>query len=69
MIGADYSQIEVRLLAHISKDPSLISLFREKGDVYNNMAGFIFKKSPTEISSTERDRAKTICLGILIFIG
>lgn len=69
LVGADYSQIEVRLLAHLTNDPALLELFRSAGDVYKNMAGVIFHKEPSQVESKERDKAKTICLGVIYGMG
>ena len=63
LVSADYSQIEVRILAHIAADPALLQLFRAEGDVYVNMASLIFKKPADAIVPSERNRAKVICLG------
>jgi DNA polymerase-1 len=67
-LGADYSQIEMRIMAHLSADPKLMSLFHEevrdgKGDIYLKMAAQIFGKEANLVTIDERDRAKTVCLG------
>lgn len=69
LVAADYSQIEMRILAHVSGDSSLSELFRTEGDIYRLLAAKIFKKSPGEVSDDERTRAKVICLGVLYGMG
>jgi DNA polymerase-1 len=64
-VSADYSQIEVRVLAHVTGDSGLLNVFRAAGDVYLNMASCIFGRSIETITPAERSVAKTICLGIL----
>lgn len=59
----------MRLLAHLTRDPALLELFHASGDVYKNMAGVIFHKEPAQVDSKERDKAKTICLGVIYGMG
>ncbi|RYH20983.1 hypothetical protein EON65_21850 [archaeon] len=68
-VCADYSQIEMRVLAHLTQDPTLLGLFRQEGDIYNQLASRIFRKSEREIDSEERNKAKVICLGVLYGMG
>ena len=49
-VSADYSQIEMRILAHVSKDKNLIAVFHNSGDIYKNLASKIFRKSAADIS-------------------
>lgn len=69
LIAADYSQIEMRMLAHLSGDPQLSSLFHSGGDVYKLLASQIFKKPLSRVSAPDRERAKTICLGVIYGMG
>jgi len=59
-LAADYSQIELRLLAHLSGDPAFVAAFRAGGDIHRQTASVIFNASPDAISSEMRSRAKTI---------
>ena len=60
MLSADYSQIELRLLAHLSNDPAFVETFREGGDIHRQTAALIFGVKPDEVTSEMRSRAKTI---------
>ncbi len=57
---ADYSQIELRLLAHLSNDPAFVSAFRSGGDIHRQTAAIIFGVSLQDVTSEMRSRAKTI---------
>lgn len=59
-IVADYSQIELRLLAHLSEDPAFIGAFRRGGDIHRETAAIIFDVTPREVTPEMRARAKTI---------
>eukprot|EP01060_Flectonema_neradi_P007376 TRINITY_DN1512_c1_g1_i1.p1 TRINITY_DN1512_c1_g1~~TRINITY_DN1512_c1_g1_i1.p1 ORF type:complete len:1742 (+),score=318.74 TRINITY_DN1512_c1_g1_i1:57-5228(+) len=65
LVSADYSQIEVRLMAHFSEDSEMISFLRKGGDVFRQIASGVCKKSPSEVSHEERKIAKAICYGML----
>jgi len=60
LIAADYSQIELRLLAHLSADPAFVSAFRAGGDIHRQTASIIFDVPLEEVTSEMRGRAKTI---------
>ena len=65
LICADYSQIELRILAHFSEDESLIETFTEDLDIHTAVASQVFEM-PTELVTRElRDKAKTINFGII----
>lgn len=64
-IGGDYSQIELRLLAHFSEDPELIKAFRSKEDIHAHTASRIFNLPITMITPEMRSQAKTVNFGIL----
>lgn len=64
-IGGDYSQIELRLLAHFSEDPELIKAFRAKEDIHEHTASRIFNLPITMITPEMRTAAKTVNFGIL----
>ncbi|HET8762846.1 MAG TPA: DNA polymerase I [Gemmatimonadales bacterium] len=57
---ADYSQIELRLMAHLSKDPAFIDAFRKGGDIHRQTAAIIFGVPVEKVTSEMRARAKTI---------
>lgn len=69
-LAADYSQIEVRILAHVCHDPTMIELFQDEKDIYRQLAGKILNQPSLElVPDNERNKAKTICLGILYGMG
>jgi DNA polymerase-1 len=57
---ADYSQIELRIMAHLSGDPAFIAAFRQGGDIHRQTAALIFNVAPGEVTGEMRARAKTI---------
>jgi DNA polymerase-1 len=57
---ADYSQIELRVMAHFSKDPAFIEAFRQGGDIHRQTAALIFNVPPDQVTGEMRARAKTI---------
>ena len=59
-LAADYSQIELRLLAHLSGDPAFVAAFRAGGDIHRQTASVIFGAAPDAITGEMRARAKTI---------
>ena len=60
LLAADYSQIELRLLAHLSSDPAFVEAFQVGGDIHRQTAALIFDVPLTEVTGTMRSRAKTI---------
>ncbi|PYP53942.1 MAG: DNA polymerase I [Gemmatimonadetes bacterium] len=60
LLAADYSQIELRLLAHLSRDPAFVEAFQAGGDIHRQTAALIFDVPLTEVTGTMRSRAKTI---------
>ena len=60
LFAADYSQIELRILAHFSGDPAFVTAFREGVDVHRQTASVIFGIPVEEVTPEERTRAKTI---------
>ena len=69
LIGADYSQIELRLLAHLSGDPALIAAFREGKDLHRMTASRIFAIPEEAVTGKLRDAAKRINFGIIYGIS
>ncbi len=59
-VVADYSQIELRVLAHLSQDPAFIEAFRQGGDIHSQTAAIIFDVAPGQVTPDMRARAKTI---------
>jgi DNA polymerase-1 len=60
LVAADYSQIELRLLAHLSNDPAFVEAFNAGGDIHRQTAAIIFDVPVDEVTSEMRARAKTI---------
>jgi len=65
IISADYSQIELRIMAHLSADKGLLKAFAEGEDVHRATAGEIFGVTPLEVSSEQRRYAKVINFGLI----
>ena len=64
-VGADYSQVELRLLAHLSGDAELIRRFRQGDDIHSATAAAVFGVDPSAVTQELRRRAKVINFGIL----
>ncbi|HMV34197.1 MAG TPA: DNA polymerase, partial [Gemmatimonadales bacterium] len=64
-VVADYSQIELRLMAHLSEDPAFIEAFRSGGDIHRQTAAVIFGVPLPDVTSEMRARAKTINFGTI----
>ncbi|MEK7339159.1 MAG: DNA polymerase I, partial [Verrucomicrobiota bacterium] len=64
-LSADYSQIELRILAHLSEDPALIQAFNNQEDIHSYTASLVFGVPISEITSTMRYQAKAVNFGIL----
>ncbi|NOX66152.1 MAG: DNA polymerase I [Chlorobi bacterium] len=69
IISADYSQIELRIMAYFSKDKHLINAFKEGLDVHSATASVLFEKSLDEIDKKMRRVAKTVNFGIMYGLG
>jgi DNA polymerase-1 len=69
LLSADYSQIELRLVAHFSKDPVLLDAFTKGEDVHKRTASEVFGIEPELVSSEMRRRAKAINFGIIYGMG
>jgi len=63
--SADYSQIELRVMAHLSQDPNMIEVFREGKDLHAATAANIYKKSIEEVTRDERTKSKRANFGII----
>ena len=69
MFAADYSQIELRVLAHMSGDERLIQAFLDGADIHTRTAGDVFHVSPEEVTSDMRRAAKAVNFGIVYGIS
>jgi len=69
IVSADYSQIELRIMAHISEDPGLLRAFQEGQDVHRATASEVFGIALDEVSSEQRRYAKTINFGLIYGMG
>jgi len=65
LIAADYSQIELRVLAHLSEDAALIDAFNKGQDIHSAVAAQVFGSEPDEVTKEQRNRAKVINFGII----
>ncbi|MFO0458562.1 MAG: DNA polymerase I [Burkholderiales bacterium] len=65
IVSADYSQIELRIMAHLSQDGNLLRAFHEGMDVHRATASEVFGVPPAEVSSEQRRYAKTINFGLI----
>jgi DNA polymerase I len=69
ILSADYSQIELRILAHLSGDPELVDAFSSGGDVHMRTAALILGKAEDQVTTDERRAAKTINFGVIYGMG
>jgi DNA polymerase-1 len=69
LIAADYSQIELRLMAHFSDDPLLLNAYRTGQDIHTLTASEVFGVSPDKMSKETRNRAKAVNFGIVYGIS
>ncbi len=65
MLSADYSQIELRLLAHLSGDDGLIDAFLNEADIHRSTAAEVLGLDPDEVTPEQRSRAKAVNFGIV----
>jgi DNA polymerase-1 len=69
LMSADYSQIELRIMAHISEDPALLHAFAEGIDVHRATASEVFGVAVPDVSSEQRRYAKVINFGLIYGMG
>lgn len=69
IISADYSQIELRFLAHLSGDESLIEVYKQNGDIHTETAAAIYQTPKENITNNQRQAAKSINFGIIYGMG
>ncbi|MDD5137500.1 MAG: DNA polymerase I [Candidatus Omnitrophica bacterium] len=65
LLSADYSQVELRILAHLSEDPVLLEAFREGRDIHRFTASLIFGVKEEDVTSEMRENAKRVNFGIV----
>ncbi|MCI5721650.1 MAG: DNA polymerase I [Firmicutes bacterium] len=65
LVGADYSQIELRVLAHLSGDENLIDAFNKGDDIHRNTASRVFNIPYDEVTPLDRSRAKAVNFGVI----
>jgi len=68
-LSADYSQVELRLLAHLADDPGLLTVFKEGGDVHRRTAALIAGLEESQVTAEMRSRAKAINFGVIYGMG
>ncbi|NWC92207.1 MULTISPECIES: DNA polymerase I [unclassified Pseudomonas] len=69
LLAADYSQIELRIMAHLSKDEGLLNAFRDDLDVHTATAAEVFKVELAQVTSNQRRSAKAINFGLIYGMG
>lgn len=69
LVDADYSQIELRVLAHISGDTNMCEAFINNEDIHTRTASQIFNVNPSDVTAQMRSRAKTVNFGIVYGMG
>jgi len=69
LVSCDYSQIELRVLAHIADDENMIDAFKQHSDIHTKTASEVFKVPLDEVTSLMRSRAKAVNFGIVYGIG
>ena len=69
LISSDYSQIELRVLAHMSKDKALLTAFRQGADIHTHTASLIYDRPMEEVTKEMRSNAKTINFGLIYGMG
>ncbi len=65
LLGADYSQMELRLMAHYSQDPALVQAFQENQDIHATTAAEVFGIPMDEVTPAQRSAAKAVNFGIM----
>lgn len=69
LVSADYSQVELRVLAHMSQDPTLLDAFAKGEDIHTRTAALIFECPQDKVSAEQRRNAKTINFGLIYGMG
>src|SRR5690606_27773383 len=69
IVACDYSQIELRIMAHLSEDPALLGAFASGADIHKATAAEVFGKSIDQVAPDERRAAKAINFGLMYGMG
>jgi len=69
IVSADYSQIELRIMAHLSRDPALVKAFLEGSDIHRATAAEIFSVAPADVSADQRRYIKAVNFGLIYGMG
>lgn len=69
LVGADYSQIELRIMAHLSGDPALIESFEQNRDIHQSTAARVFDIAEEDVTPLQRSRAKAVNFGVIYGIS
>ena len=69
LVSVDYSQVELRILAHFCEDEVLMAAFRDKADVHTRTASVLFQVAPGEVTREQRTQAKAVNFGVLYGMG
>lgn len=64
LLVADYNQIELRVIAHLSQDPGLLRAFEEAEDVHRSIAAVVFDTTPDQVTHDQRETAKAVSYGL-----
>ncbi|HLD26320.1 MAG TPA: DNA polymerase I [Candidatus Andersenbacteria bacterium] len=69
LVKADYSQLELRIAAHIAQDEKMLAAFRAGEDIHRSTAAWVYGISPTVVTEAQRRAAKTLNFGVLYGMG
>lgn len=69
LVAGDYSQIELRIMAHLSQDPALLRAFESGADIHRATAAEVFGKTLDEVGANERRAAKAINFDLMYGMG
>lgn len=69
LLSVDYSQLEVRIMAHFSQDARFVEILHGEGDIFRHAAAGWLRKPESEVTAEERGGAKRICYGLVYGIG
>lgn len=69
ILAADYSQVELRIMAHLSEDPNLVAAFKQDADIHTHTAATVFNVKQEDVTSDMRRTAKVINFGIMYGAG
>ncbi len=69
LLAADYSQIELRVAAHYSKDPTFLDAYRHERDIHSLTAATIFQVKPEDVTREQRSKAKEVNFGLIYRMG